>query len=532
MEASHAAFSQYYHFVPRFILKNFAHPYMPQKAGSPNSINRPNGELGKKMYRGDPVVNCLNLSSETPEIIETPVKRVLGQTDMYRDTTKPDAEQYLIEEKLSRLESEASAIFRKITKSFDERHRGLWLTRNERNLIRKFILLMKYRGSTFYQRFYHETTTGYDANDRDRLLEYMREKGFERPIDVWLDNIKTIIDLKMDDELKWVSELPKRMYPDDAMWVILNCLSMYMAICTPSNPKDEFILTDNSYHVFEGPGRIGIDVNTGKTQEIVWTNFHEFSPVSPKLMIVLRSFLLPSPLEDANPKVKAHRDMCRSLAVENNFESGTNSVLADLPIEKARNNYTEILNGGCQFIPHEDGSLRQNHKFFFSFFPIDTNHVNKINGIFLDNASASNNVIGKHVTSASGDPRLCCLKKLAAVLKQMGSNKDPVWEEIPFPELDNDEKNPLTVNELRQLLVQLLPDDNPTEFMKVYKTLGGSKLTLVKDMEQAQLMLKLRINIDVWSRGIDERLRQTNRDVLLDTYLQFPPHGVWLYLKH
>ncbi|KAH9211163.1 hypothetical protein DL95DRAFT_512008 [Leptodontidium sp. 2 PMI_412] len=496
METSHAASSQYHHFVPQFLLKNFAHPYIPQKAGSPTSISRPNGELGKKMYRGDLVVNCLNLSSETPEIMETSVKRVLGQTDMYRDTTRPYPEQYIIEEMLSRLESKASTVFRKITKSFDGDHRGVWLTRNERNLIRKFLFLMKYRGSTFHQRFYHETATGYEANDRDRLLEYMREKGFERPIDVWLDNIRTIIDLEMDDELKWISKLPERMYPDDAKWFILNCQSMYMALCTPSDPKDEFVLTDNSYHVFEGPGHVLTDLNTGKSQEMAWISFHEFAPISPKLMIVLRSFILPSPLEDANPKVKASRDIWWSLAVEKIFESGTNSLLADLPIKKAGNNYTEILNGRLQLIPSEDGSLRQNHKFFFSFFPIDTSHVNKINGIFLDNASICNSVVfrsaesfrrslewyitepcqvGKRVTSAPGDQRLRCLMKLAAVLKQMGSDKDPVWEEIPFPELDNDEKCRLMLKELRQLLpllLQHLPDDNPTEFMKVYKTLG------------------------------------------------------------
>jgi hypothetical protein len=51
-------------------------------------------------------------------------------------------------------------------------------------------------------------------------------------------------------------------------------------------------------------------------------------------------------------------------------------------------------------------------------------------------------------------------------------------------------------------------------------------------MEQAELMMKLRIKIDVWSSGIDERLRQKNREVLIETYLQFPSRRVWFYLKH
>lgn len=45
-------------------------------------------------------------------------------------------------------------------------------------------------------------------------------------------------------------------------------------------------------------------------------------------------------------------------------------------------------------------------------------------------------------------------------------------------------------------------------------------------------MMKLQIKIDVWSSGIDERLRQKNREVLIDTYLQFPSRRVWFYLKH
>ncbi|KAF9767794.1 hypothetical protein IL306_014977 [Fusarium sp. DS 682] len=496
MATSNTPSSQYHHFVPQFLLKNFAHPFIPSKGGSSTSTNPPNGKSGKGTRSGDLVVNCLDLSSETPEIMEAPVKRILGQTDMYRDSTKPSPEQHLIEEMLSRLESDASAVFRNITKSFENRHSGIWLTRNERNLIRKFLFLMKYRGSTFHQRFYHQVATDYGANDRDKLFKYMRKKSFERPIDVWLDNIRTIINLEMDDGLKWISELPQRMYPDDAMWVILHCQCMYMALCSPSYPDDEFILTDNSYHVFEGPSHVSTDANTGKFQELAWTSLHEFAPISPKLMIVLRSFILPSPLEDADPKVKATRDKWHSLAVERIFGNGTSSLLADLPISKARNNYTQVVNGRLQLIPHEDGSLRQNHKFFFRFFPIATADVNKINGIFLDNASVCKSVvfrsvdsfrrtlewymtepcqIGKRVTRATGDRRLHCLMKLAAALKRMGSEKDPVWGEVPFPELDNDDKCRLMLKRLRELLpslLQLLPDDDLTEFMQIYKALG------------------------------------------------------------
>ncbi len=51
-------------------------------------------------------------------------------------------------------------------------------------------------------------------------------------------------------------------------------------------------------------------------------------------------------------------------------------------------------------------------------------------------------------------------------------------------------------------------------------------------MKQARLMWKLRVKIDVWSQGLDESLRQSNRELLIEAYLQLPPRRVWLFVKH
>ncbi|KAL7961058.1 hypothetical protein V8C34DRAFT_320308 [Trichoderma compactum] len=542
--------SQYHHFVPQFLLKNFVDACVPTQNGSTTSKSR---GARRRKHKPDPTVNRMDLSSETPEVIEIPVKRILGKTDMYRDTNKPSAEQQHVEMMFSKLESNTSGIFRKITKAFNEGHRGIWLTRGERNLLRKFLFLMKYRGPTFYGRYNHETASGYDANDRERMLEYMQKKGFERPIDVWFDNIKTIIELDMDDELNWISELPERMYPDDARWAISHCQSMFMAMCTPSKAQDEFILTDNCYHVFEGPSQYMVNPETGELQDVAWTSFHEFAPISPKLMIVLRSFLLPSSEEDSLPGVKTGKDMLWSLAVANFHGSDVNSTLADLPIVKSDNNYTHIKNGVLQ---RRDGDFfrQPHHKFFFNFFPIDTHHVNKIHCVFLDNASSCTSVIfqskesfrqtlewyltepgwvGKRIISLPGDGRRLFLQKLAAVLKQMGSNKEPVWEDIDVSKMRNDIKHQLSDKGLLESFPELLdhiPDG--TEIMQIYNSLGGSKQTLTKDMKQVFLMMKLRIKIDVWSRGLDEALRERNRNLLMDAYTRLPSHRFWLYTKH
>jgi len=42
-------------------------------------------------------------------------------------------------------------------------------------------------------------------------------------------------------------------------------------------------------------------------------------------------------------------------------------------------------------------------------------------------------------------------------------------------------------------------------------------------------MWTLRLKLDSWSRGIDEGIRQRNRDLLTDAYNRLPPCRVWLY---
>ena len=77
--------------------------------------------------------------------------------------------------------------------------------------------IMKYRGSGAHKRFYYDSADGYSENDREKLLHYMREKGFARPVDVWFDNIKAILELKMDPNREWMGKLMNRIYPDDAV---------------------------------------------------------------------------------------------------------------------------------------------------------------------------------------------------------------------------------------------------------------------------------------------------------------------------
>lgn len=460
---------QYQHFVPQFLLRNFSHPY------------KPDGEIPKKrkggggkqkyqkgMYPNDPVIRHLDLTANPPVICEKPVKRILGQINMYHDSTKPDKQQQEVEQMLSKVEDQASQIFRKIVKAHEEKEPGLWITRPERDLVRKFLFILKYRGSGFYERFNHDSPGAYSADDRELMREYMSQHGFTRPLDVWLHAIKTIINLDMTERTEWQKELANQMYTGDAIWFITHCEYYYMAICTPSDPGDEFILTDGCYNVFEGNNCFVRDSKTGEVGGGSYTPLHMFAPISPKLMIVLRANQLPNSLEDADEVVKKMRQLQRGLVLGPlSVDDWGFSRLADLPIDKARNSYSKVVNGRLQLIDSSgEWKPRKQDKFCFNIFPIDTKHVNMINGFLLDNCATCTSVvfestsafkktlewfltapcevIGKIIMGLLADEREVALKKMIVVARSLGFEGKAIWRREAEPLMDNYEGHRLS----------------------------------------------------------------------------------------
>ncbi|KAI0433530.1 hypothetical protein F5Y09DRAFT_298681 [Xylaria sp. FL1042] len=547
---------EYQHFVPQFILRNFAHKYTGPQRSKKGKKNK-----GDNMFRGELVVNNVNLRDDPIRIEETKVKRILGQYDMYQNTALPAAERREIETLLGKLEACVSIIFRKIIKAFEAEEPSVWVTREERNTIRKFLFILKYRGSGFHQRFYHESSDQYDANDKSFLENYMEEKGFKRPVDVWFHGLKTIMDLNMNSE-DWERQLTENMYLEDAKWFFMHTEMMYMAICTPSEPEAEFILTDNSYNVFEGPNTFVQNPATGEIMDSGWTSFHEFAPLTPKLMIILRSFLLPVPEEDSYPRIKATRDAQRKMAVDDWYGASQQSHLADLPINKPRNSYSHIVNGQVRLLPGEDGVKRKTDKFCFSFFPIGMEHVNKINHILLDNSYRCSNIVfaskdtffttlewymtyngalGKAITIDSADERRKFLTRLAALMKLLGSTKEPVWTDNAAKVMSAfDKMNALHRSLQRGLLDWMLTAKKehqespapPRGPKFAYMSAGGSNLTFLEDMSTADHMLKQRIKIDVQSQGQPEAIRGRNRERLIEEYLvSYPSRIVFFFVK-
>lgn len=145
---------------------------------------------------------------------------------------------------------------------------------------------MKYRNSALYDRYNHDSITAYDSNDKHRLESYMREKGFKSLRDARYANLKAFLDLEMDPDMLWISKVQSQASPDDAMMFITHMQSKFMAFCQPVAEEDELILTHNAYGVFEGPSDSLFDQATEKLVEGPYTEYHNFAPISAKLIIV------------------------------------------------------------------------------------------------------------------------------------------------------------------------------------------------------------------------------------------------------
>jgi hypothetical protein len=422
--------SQYHHFIPRFILRNYSHPGEPT-TGSRNSKNRVKQRGNRKNgpRAREPVLYGVNLCGEEPTITETTVAKTFGMMDMYCDLGA-STRQHQVEEQLSVLESRAGEIISTIRKAFEAGKDDVWMTRTQRDTLRKFLFIMKYRGSRFHRRYFHENAEDYNEDDRERMLKYMKEKGIEKPIDVWLDNIKAILDLKMDYQMGWMDKLRKRIYPDDAEWCINNIQGFYMALVTPNNKEEEFLLTQNAYSIFEGASTLKLSPVTGKLEVSAYTEFHLFAPIAPRLLIVLRSFILPVPEQDCANILESRELFLKAATAPHVNPEEAGMFLRDLPITKALNSYSKLVAGKLVLI--NGGPTGMHDKFCFRFFPISEVHVQKINKIMLDeshvidlivfnNKAATMKTLGKYLAGQSVHPSE--ISRVRAIMKLQQAEK-------------------------------------------------------------------------------------------------------------
>ncbi|PUU73975.1 hypothetical protein B9Z19DRAFT_493893 [Tuber borchii] len=319
-------------------------------------------DIGKPEHRKprfypvmDPYIKFYDLESGVLDFAK--VGRSYGIPDMYKDVDHERA--YRVEELLSKLESDAARIYHRIKNVHESGKSNFSITRKERNILRKFLFVM---------------------SDRSRLIEFLKERSITNPRQVWLQNLEVIVRTEIDEDGEWLQTIGRDMFGDDAGMYVLHMSESYMAFCEPQSSEDEFILTDNGFGIFEGPvaydtanlKSTGTDGSPPRVGDPRYTEFHKMAPLSPRLILVLRSnFLRDEPIWKKRKKIFSQFDA----------KPGAVSLLQDLPIKPPKIRY---------LLPRKSNPVHTlEDELFFEIYKVKTEQIHVINGLMLQESVRS-----------------------------------------------------------------------------------------------------------------------------------------------
>ena len=324
----------------------------------------------------DPYIKFYDLESGVLDFAK--VGRSYGIPDMYKDVDHERA--YHVEELLSKLESDAARIYHRIKKDHESGKYNFSITRKDLNLLRKFLFVMRYRRHGFWSK-YTGTIDTYEYDDRDILIEFLKERSITDLRQVWLINLEIIVRTEIDADGEWLQTIGREMFGGDANMYVFHMRESYMAFCEPQSSGDEFIITDNGFGIFEGPvvfdpanlKSTGADGSPPRLGDPVYTEFHKLAPLSPRLILVLRSNYLRD-----EPIWKKRRNVSNQLEPRRNSDS----VLQDLPIKPPKIHYWLLPKKSKPVHTLED-------EFSFEIYKAKTEQVHVINTIMLQEAVRS-----------------------------------------------------------------------------------------------------------------------------------------------
>jgi Protein of unknown function (DUF4238) len=376
--------SEYHHFVPQFILRKYSNYARPSPV---NGLEKVQLDRKIKKAKQKAQANILDLRTESGKIEQRRTNKIFGKQDMYRTISPTDEDRFEIEKKLSALEQRASKIIESIEDDHSKCRPSTQIGRADKDELRKFLFIMLYRNRILHGK-YDRSLEEYDAVDRNEMLNYMKEKGFSSPKDVWLANLKSFLNVRLGpDHERWSSELKANAFPWDAQWFIKHMMGTFLSFCTPQNISDEFVLTENAYSVFEGP------INHES-----WTDWHVFAPVKPTLLIVMRQNVL-QPIKGLPAEFTSRFSMLQEEKVAqicNLYKdpSGARSCLVDLPVERPQPSY-DPLDRGSSLVPGTKPWFKNKDNFTFKFFGLTSKHVQLINSIFFEEAYKTQAIVFK-----------------------------------------------------------------------------------------------------------------------------------------
>jgi hypothetical protein len=160
----------YHHYIPRFLFSNFPHSYKSTKA----KAEQQKGIRGPCMYPGEKVLNDDGMRVDGGPFIETHVKRTFGHKDMYKNDPGLSLERKNeVERKFGHLEHTASYIIRRFTAAQANDVENMQLIWEEHFNLMKFVFVMKFCSTSFFERYNHQSPENYAQDDKDDMLRYI-----------------------------------------------------------------------------------------------------------------------------------------------------------------------------------------------------------------------------------------------------------------------------------------------------------------------------------------------------------------------
>ncbi|CAG8434266.1 11188_t:CDS:1 [Scutellospora calospora] len=263
---------QYHHYIPRFILRNFANDKYERIFVSDKKLF--NKKRKKILLSKKKSERLQTYDRSNDQLGISLIAKTYGFKNLYKDLNHDDTMR--VENKLSKLENEASNVVRDIiTASQQDKSHIVLLRKNLANL-RKFLFIMNYRKTSRKDQFLKEE---FDIPTLLELKNFMKQNNIQNSQEVWLQNIDEILDtphqdVKNNEQIFSADRMDYKRYAND-----------YFLAIWQAGENDEFIITSNTFGLFEGVivDKIFLD---GRFQKVSKA-FHYFYVISPKLVLVL-----------------------------------------------------------------------------------------------------------------------------------------------------------------------------------------------------------------------------------------------------
>ena len=348
-----------------------------------------------------------------------------------------------------------------------------------------------------------------------------------------------------------------------------------MVFCKPRSVDDEFLLTENVFGIFEGPNNLEMNPVTQELKRGMWTEWHNFAPVSASLLIILRSNFLPGNIvEEGND---FYDKVYQTIIAMQPFPERAASLLQDLPVKRCTTSYATVRHGKVALNADYQGPS-PGDQYTFECFELESRHVNLIDSLFLEEAISATSISYKSSTAIARairayleDPRAGFkivydensarrryLQALETALQTLGGTVHTIINDVRLPFM---KPHPLdygghmarwvafhTAMEIRgqhpQLMkcYRLLGDSVSTMQQQNSQELGDGKagndtrtvdLRWVEDIEQAGKIAFLHIKIDSALAAIaaNRDAKRRCKEVRRNFFASLHPRFIWMYMK-